>query len=443
MANKNAEYAYSWLVNHGLTRAGAAGVVGNLMAESGLDPHAVGDGGTSFGIAQWHEGRGDAMKQFVAAHGGKNDLDTQLGFLFHELKSGYGGLLDHLSSTHNVGEAAAAWMKQYERPADTSPSAVAGRVDLAQQVAGNKVIDTPGGGGGMAGKSWQDKHSKNEYGFNAAFLDAHPDIAKLVDKAFNQQWTPSRFQAELMDTQWYQNHTDAQQRWQVINAEKPAQAAKLVFDQKNDLATQAAGMGIQLSQGQLEHLATRAIATGMTSQEVLSVLASNFDMTPGNNKNGKVDPLTGTAGETVTQLEQMAKSYGITVGNRTLEGQVQDVLSGASDVEKMRQYYIQQASNMYPTLAEQLKSGSTVQGMLQSYQDMAAKELGQPIDAMDPTDPKWTKALTNGANGLMTADEWLQTLRSDTQYGFDKSNSARGAAAGLMTDLAKMFGGAA
>ena len=63
----NAQQAIDFFMSKGLSRAQAAGIAGNLLYESGFNPSAVGDGGTSFGIAQWHQGRGAAMKQWTKA----------------------------------------------------------------------------------------------------------------------------------------------------------------------------------------------------------------------------------------------------------------------------------------------------------------------------------------------------------------------------------------
>lgn len=41
-----------YFINKGLTKEQAAGILGNLHAESGLDAGIHGDGRTSFGIAQ-------------------------------------------------------------------------------------------------------------------------------------------------------------------------------------------------------------------------------------------------------------------------------------------------------------------------------------------------------------------------------------------------------
>src|SRR5688572_30756849 len=79
----NAQQTIAFFMAKGLTRAQAAGIAGNLLHESGFRPDAVGDGGTSFGIAQWHNGRGDAMKAYCRAHGySTTSFKGQLEFLW-------------------------------------------------------------------------------------------------------------------------------------------------------------------------------------------------------------------------------------------------------------------------------------------------------------------------------------------------------------------------
>jgi hypothetical protein len=80
--------AYIGLVDRGLSPVAAAGVVGNLRAESNLDPtNATGDNGTAFGLAQWRGPRFAALQQ-MAAQQGKDwrDPSVQLDHLVSELK---------------------------------------------------------------------------------------------------------------------------------------------------------------------------------------------------------------------------------------------------------------------------------------------------------------------------------------------------------------------
>jgi hypothetical protein len=71
----------------GLLQA-AAGIVGNLVQESGanLNTAAIGDNGTAFGMGQWRLSRRAALERFAAARGtAPTDFETQLLFLVEEL----------------------------------------------------------------------------------------------------------------------------------------------------------------------------------------------------------------------------------------------------------------------------------------------------------------------------------------------------------------------
>ena len=118
-----ARQAIDFFMSKGLTRAQAAGVAGNLVHESGFNPSAVGDGGTSFGIAQWHNGRGDAMKRWTAANGySPTSFKGQLEYLWHELNNGESNALGKLRATSSPYDAGMAFCRYFERPAYIDPA---------------------------------------------------------------------------------------------------------------------------------------------------------------------------------------------------------------------------------------------------------------------------------------------------------------------------------
>lgn len=143
----NTGRAYQRLISKGWTPAQAAGIVGNLSAESGLNTQARNpgdgqDGSDSIGVAQWNGGRARALKQFAAARGTDwHDLDTQIDFLDHELRTSERGAGETLARATNAEEAAAAFVG-YERPAGWTPGNARGamhwdkRRDAALRIAG-------------------------------------------------------------------------------------------------------------------------------------------------------------------------------------------------------------------------------------------------------------------------------------------------------------------
>src|SRR5690606_28579908 len=77
--NDAAEQAFNYFIDKGLTPEQAAGIVGNLQSESGVQPGRNQDGGgPAFGIAQWEGGRRTNLERFAAARGKPvDDLATQ------------------------------------------------------------------------------------------------------------------------------------------------------------------------------------------------------------------------------------------------------------------------------------------------------------------------------------------------------------------------------
>jgi LysM repeat protein len=118
-----AQQTINFFVAKGLTRAQAAGIAGNLLFESGFNPNAVGDGGTSFGIAQWHNGRGAAMKAWTSSHGySSTSFKGQLEYLWHELNGAESNALSKLRQTSSPYDAGMAFCRYFERPAFINPA---------------------------------------------------------------------------------------------------------------------------------------------------------------------------------------------------------------------------------------------------------------------------------------------------------------------------------
>lgn len=91
MATANKQTVWNYLIKAGCSKACAAGIMGNIEAESSFNLDAVGDYGTSFGLCQWHNDRGTAMKNFCSSHGGdwRTNTEGQLGYLMKELTTSY------------------------------------------------------------------------------------------------------------------------------------------------------------------------------------------------------------------------------------------------------------------------------------------------------------------------------------------------------------------
>ena len=120
-AYANDKPAFDYFVSKGLTNFQAAGIVGNLDQESGVDPNSVQSGGPGRGIAQWSVGGrwdttagGNNMLAYAAASNqNAHSLQAQLEFIWLELTTeGYG--YAQLKATTNVTDATVVFMTKYE-----------------------------------------------------------------------------------------------------------------------------------------------------------------------------------------------------------------------------------------------------------------------------------------------------------------------------------------
>jgi len=115
----NDQISFNFFVSKGLTPVQAAGIVGNLDQESGDSPTAVQAGGPGRGVAQWSVGgrwdtsAGDNENAYVGA-GNIWNLNSQLDFIWYELKTfpGYG--LADLQSQTTVSGATISFMTKFE-----------------------------------------------------------------------------------------------------------------------------------------------------------------------------------------------------------------------------------------------------------------------------------------------------------------------------------------
>lgn len=106
-----------FLMGLGYSKANASGIAGNLYTESKFDPQAIGDNGTSFGLAQWHKSRWDNLRNWSNDRGlDINLFDTQLKFIDWELNNTEKRAKSELVLTNTPRESAFAFAKFYERP---------------------------------------------------------------------------------------------------------------------------------------------------------------------------------------------------------------------------------------------------------------------------------------------------------------------------------------
>lgn len=173
----NEEKIYHFFVDQiHLTPAAAAGIMGNIQAESHFDPADAQSGGAAWndmssldinhggkggvGIVQWDGGRRPAYMNYAANHGAdKKTLLPQLNYVWYELNHNHTDALNGgtsaltgkyypgLKNATDPQKAAEAFHYLYEISGD-SPSAVQGRMNNATAILAKYQGKAPGTAGG-------------------------------------------------------------------------------------------------------------------------------------------------------------------------------------------------------------------------------------------------------------------------------------------------------
>ena len=189
VGSTNEQKIWNYLKSKGLNHYGIAGLMGNLYAESALNPQnlqntyekklgytdaaytqAV-DNGTytnfvkdsaGYGLAQWtYWSRKQNLLNFAKSVGKSiGDLEMQLDFMWKELSEGYAtSVLAVLKTATSILQASNAVLLKYERPADQSTAVQNKRASYGQKYF-DKYASTTSGGNTTVDTSKDGKYTK-------------------------------------------------------------------------------------------------------------------------------------------------------------------------------------------------------------------------------------------------------------------------------------------
>ena len=116
----NENIVWDYLLDAGYSEVQAAGIIGNMWQESGVNPSRHESNGIGFGLVQWSFGRRQQLEAYAASKGrSASDIYVQLEFLVKELKEGkqfYGTYAEQFANPYSVDQATEAFCWGFERP---------------------------------------------------------------------------------------------------------------------------------------------------------------------------------------------------------------------------------------------------------------------------------------------------------------------------------------
>ena len=107
---------FDFFVKRGFSKEQAAAWVGNLWQESKLSPTVVNPSSGATGLAQWLGGRLVALRQYANRQNKPvRSLETQLNFIWHELKGSESAAYGAIKRTRSLADAVRTIAFKYER----------------------------------------------------------------------------------------------------------------------------------------------------------------------------------------------------------------------------------------------------------------------------------------------------------------------------------------
>lgn len=412
---------YGYLVGKGLSPAGASGVIGNLIHESGLQTHIMGDGNTSGGIAQWHAGRLTNLKRFAQQRGKAwTDLGLQLDFLMHELNTSYKGVLRSLQRATTVGSAAKAFMDGFERPAVTNDkTSTAYRNELAARTRdGEASLTTAGGttGGNVATTgalpdnatdAQIEAYIRKHYGDVAPFL-AIPEIKRLLFKAARERYDEATLTGELQKTSWWRNNNSIQRNWAGA-ANDPAERKRLIRSMSISMANS------------LQEMYGRQVRTPSSLEaEAAKILSGrdSFESWLYRRTEAAKDVETSVYGQRLEEmtgdLRALSEDMLMNLDEQTLRRWAEDIQEGRSSQDDFEMTLRNLAATRWPGVAEQIEKGASPKALFGAYASTASEVLERTVDF---TDPLVRGALSQPKDGMpMPLWEFEKQLRQRDEY---------------------------
>lgn len=272
-------------------------------------------------------------------------------------------------------------------------------------------------------KTMSSEELASSYGYNYAFLKGNPELKGLFEEAVKNTWSEAKFQAEVRDTKWFKTNSDTMRKADVTRKTDPATWSAMVDAETVKIRQLAAEVGAAIPESRMKKVVETALRTGQDEDSLRNTLGQYVQFT-------KDGTLGGEAGMHEFTMKQYAAKMGISLSDQTIKNQAQRVVRKIATTQDYESLVREHAKSMYPSYADQIDAGLTVEDIASPYKQMMAQVLELPDTGIELTDPLIKYAL-NGLNAEgkpagLTLTAFNDKLRSDPRWA--KTDQARNSA---------------
>ena len=274
-----------------------------------------------------------------------------------------------------------------------------------------------------------------QYGYAYSMFQAIPELKNLFNQAVAGQWDATRFQAALLNTSWYKQHSASQRAWIAEGYTDPSTQKAQLNSQIASVQAMAAKFGANLSTAQLRMLATDYLANGWNSDNLQRAMSGYIKY----DANGA---LGGSSGDDEMTLRSLASENGVNISNNWILSVAQHIANDATSIEDAEGYIRQQAEKLFPSYSKEIAAGQNMSDLAAPYVQDYEKILEVGPGQTNLFDPTMVKALqykdNTGQNTTMPLWQFDQTLRNDPRWG--KTQNAQDTTMGVGRQILQSFG---
>jgi hypothetical protein len=295
------------------------------------------------------------------------------------------------------------------------------------------------------------------YGFALAVLNSDKSLKGLFKKAVSKQYTPERFQAELLSTPWFRQRSESQRKYQILKQTDPGkyvsqmrQLMSSLGDQWGELTgTEAVGVKPQLTtvkgkttvtngSGFLWTAADAALKFGWNESQIRDHLAKSFNWTKAVQQNN----LGGSMSGQLQNWRAQAHALGIDPSDAFYASKLKDVASGNNTEQGIQARMKKLAAQRYKGFADDIEAGATMEDLTENYRESMGRILEIPPGQVDVFDRNIQKAVNRrndkGDYEAMDIGSFEDELRKDKRWA--KTQNAHDTLIGAGTSVLRSFG---
>lgn len=276
------------------------------------------------------------------------------------------------------------------------------------------------------------QYQKDHYG-NMLWVKNDPELAGLLKKAAQEEWTPERFKAEFENSNWYKGKTDSIRKFIERQNTDGATLNKEIDQKTNGLLATSQSLGLAFTYQDLVGMATDAIRLGWDDLTLKQNLMAKVQYDPNQ---------AGGLGAFQTTAKNMGKNFLIRMTDQEAFDWSKKLFTGEATEGSIQESLRQRAKGAYPTIADYIETGGTPRDYFSQHIATAAQLLEVDESEIDLTDQKYNQIVSFGDNTgsirPMTVSETSRFVKQKDEYW--KTGNSANEVSSILNSLGSVFG---